>query len=55
MPDLLVGHQPSFSRTERDGHTFWRVRATGFADVAQAKSFCDHVRAKGAACAVVDF
>jgi hypothetical protein len=55
MPDLLNGRQPSFSRIERDGHVFWRVRTSGFADLAQAKAFCEHVRAKGAACTVADF
>jgi hypothetical protein len=55
MPDLLNGRQPSYSRTERDGHTFWRVRTAGFADVAQARSFCDRVRTKGAECSVADF
>ncbi|HEY0184713.1 MAG TPA: SPOR domain-containing protein [Rhodopila sp.] len=55
MPDLLGSRQPSFSRTERDGHTFWRVRTSGFADLAQARSFCEHVRAKGASCSVAEF
>jgi hypothetical protein len=55
MPDLLNGRQPVFSRTDRDGHTFWRVRTSGFADVAQARAFCDHVRAKGGGCSVADF
>jgi hypothetical protein len=55
MPDLLNGRQPSFSRVEHDGRTFWRLRTAGFADIAQAKSFCEHVRAKGAGCAVADF
>ena len=54
MPDLLSGRQPNYSRTDRDGHTFWRVRTAGFADVAQARTFCEHVRAKGAACSVAD-
>jgi cell division septation protein DedD len=55
MPELLNGRQPVFSRIERDGHTFWRVRTSGFADVAQARSFCDRVRQKGGGCSVADF
>ena len=55
IPDLLGGHQPSFSRTERDGKVFWRVRTGGFADMAQATSFCQRARAKGAACAIASF
>jgi hypothetical protein len=55
MPDVLNGRQPSFSKVERDGRTFWRVRTSGFADVAQAKSFCERVRTKGGGCSVADF
>ena len=55
MPDLMNGRQPSYSRTEREGHTFWRVRTSGFADMAEARGFCDRVRAKGASCSVADF
>jgi hypothetical protein len=55
MPDLLNGHHPDFSRVERDGHTFWRVRTSGFTDVAQARTFCDRVRQKGGGCSVADF
>ena len=55
MPDLLNGRQPNYSRTERDGHTFWRVRTTGVTDVTQARTFCEHVRAKGGGCSVADF
>ena len=55
IPDLLGGHQPSFSRTERDGKVYWRVRTGGFADMAQATSFCQRARAKGAACSIASF
>lgn len=55
MPDLLNGHEPSYSHIDRDGRTFWRLRTSGFADVAQARNFCEHVKAKGASCSVADF
>lgn len=51
----LARHQPAFSRTEHDGKTFWRVRAAGFADIAQARAFCEQVRGKGGGCSVADF
>jgi hypothetical protein len=54
LPDLLGGRQPSYSRTERDGHTFWRVRTSGFTDAAQARGFCEKVRAKGLGCSVTE-
>lgn len=55
IPEVLSGHQPSFSKTERAGKTYWRLRTSGFADVAQAKAACDKVRAKGSACSVAEF
>jgi cell division septation protein DedD len=55
MPGLMNGKQPIFSHTEHDGHTFWRLRTSGFADVAQARTFCDQVKQKGGGCSVADF
>jgi hypothetical protein len=55
LPELLASRHPAFSKTEHDGRTLWRVRTGGFADVPQATSFCEKVRAKGAACSVADF
>jgi hypothetical protein len=55
MPDLLTGRQPNYSRVDRDGRSYWRVRTAGFTDVTQARTFCDHIRAKGAGCSVADF
>lgn len=52
MPDVLGGRTPSYTRTERDGKTWWRLRMGGFADAASAKTFCDKVKAKGGGCSV---
>ncbi len=55
MPDLLGGRRAVVQRAERDGHTVWRVRTGGFADIAEATGFCTRVRAKGAACSLASF
>ena len=55
MPDLLSGHRPAFSKTERDGRTYWRLRTGGFSDIAQATAFCERVRAKGGGCSLASF
>jgi cell division septation protein DedD len=54
LPDLLGARQPSFPKTERDGRVFWRVRTGGFADMAEARGFCEKLRARGAACTASD-
>lgn len=56
MPDLLGGRSPSISRIDRsDGKVFWRLRTSGFPDIAQATAFCEKVRAKGAGCSLGGF
>jgi hypothetical protein len=50
MPDLLNERQPAFSSTERGGHIFWRVRTAEFANVTEARTFCERVRTQGSAC-----
>ncbi len=54
MPELLNSRQPVYTKTERDGRVFWRVRTSGFSDLNDAKGFCERVRAKGAACTVAE-
>jgi Flp pilus assembly protein TadD len=55
FPNLLSGKQPVFSHAEHDGHTYWRVRTSGFSDVAQAQSFCDRMHTAGGGCSVYNF
>ena len=55
LPDLLGSRQPQVSKVELDGHTFWRLRTGGFANIAEATSFCASVRAKGKACDIAAF
>ena len=50
MPDQFSGHEPIIARAERDGRVFWRLRTGGFSDMADAVSFCDHVRQGGGDC-----
>jgi SPOR domain len=54
-PDLLGGRHPVITRSEHAGKTYWRLRTSGFADVAQATSFCDHIKAKGGGCSIASF
>lgn len=55
LSGLLDGRQPLISKVEVAGHTFWRVRTGGFANVAEATRFCAAVRAKGKGCAIAAF
>lgn len=52
MPELLGDRRLAVQRAEHDGHTVWRLRTGGFADIAEATGFCTKVKAKGAACTI---
>lgn len=55
IPDLLGDRRPVVQRVERDGRAVWRLRTGGFADMAEATSFCVRVRAKGLPCTIASF
>ncbi len=52
MPTIFASRQPLFQRADSAGHTVWRIRTGGFADMAEATSFCTQVKAKGGACSL---
>jgi hypothetical protein len=53
LPGLVRGHPPEVSSAEVDGRTVWRLRAKGFATIAEANAFCASVREAKSACWVV--
>lgn len=53
MPDAFAGHQPILAETHGTGRSVWRVRTGGFADAGAASAFCEHVRANGASCTLL--
>lgn len=52
-PTLTDGHLPAINEAEVNGQHVWRLRAAGFADVAEASAFCSGIRAVKAGCWVV--
>lgn len=54
-PNLFRSRHPLVEKVEVDGHTFWRLRTGGFADIAAATHFCATVRAKGSGCTIASF
>jgi hypothetical protein len=55
LPGLFDQHRPDVARAEVNGRTFWRLRTSGFSDVAEATTFCEQVRGKGGDCSIVAF
>ncbi len=55
FPDLLKGRQPEIIPAIVNGQSLWRLRVGGFASANAAKSFCDDLTSKGAACTVAAF
>lgn len=50
---LTEGHPPAVTEAEVKGQRVWRLRAAGFADVAEASAFCTSIRTVKANCWVV--
>ncbi|MGX9847015.1 SPOR domain-containing protein [Limimaricola litoreus] len=48
--ELLAGHDRLVQEAVSGGRTFFRLRATGFADLAEARRFCSALVAEDAAC-----
>jgi hypothetical protein len=50
FPELLEGTDRRIERVDRDSRTFWRLRAGGFADLADARRVCAALTAGDAEC-----
>lgn len=49
----LGGHEPVVTSIKHDGKTMWRLRVTGFSDLAAARTLCDNLKTAGGQCMVV--
>ncbi len=54
-PGLLDGRAPLILEAKHGEKTFYRLRTGGFATIAAATSFCEQLRAAGAACTIATF
>ena len=54
-PDLLGARRPAVTKTEHDGKTFFRLRVSGFVDMASASAFCGQLKSRGGTCAPASF
>ena len=53
-PELMQGRAPHIIRFERDGKpTMWRLRTGGFENREAASNFCESMKSRGGACAVI--
>jgi Flp pilus assembly protein TadD len=52
LSDLLSDRQPAFVQTDSAGNERWGVRTGGFGGYAEAKDFCDTIKARGFGCFV---
>lgn len=49
-PELVASRSPTIVPLEREGRTLYRLRTSGFADGAAARSWCEQIRTKGFSC-----
>jgi hypothetical protein len=54
-PDLLSGRSPVVLPVDRGGRTLYRLRVSGFADLAASRAFCAKLRAEQVACTPAAF
>jgi tRNA(Glu) U13 pseudouridine synthase TruD len=54
-PSLFADRTPLITEAQRGGHTFYRLRTSGFETMAAATEFCARSRAAGAACTIASF
>jgi hypothetical protein len=55
IPGLFNGHAPHVIEAKVAGHTVYRLRTGGFANIAAATEFCMKVRAGGGDCSLASF